>query len=105
MSHIRLITTPRAERDIDEHALFIAGNNLNAGLRFLDAIDHARAELARYPEIGAPWRSDSRALSEIRAWPVPRFEHWLIFYRLDGGDLTIIRVLHGARDIPTILQE
>jgi len=37
-----LTTTPQAERDIDEHALFIAGDNLDAGLRFLDAIDHAR---------------------------------------------------------------
>lgn len=34
MRRIRLITTPRAQRDIDEHALFIAGENLDAGLRF-----------------------------------------------------------------------
>ena len=61
MKHTRLITTPRAERDIDEHALFIAGDNLDAGLRFLDAIDHARNELARHPEIGAARRALERA--------------------------------------------
>ena len=105
MRRIRLITTPRAQRDIDEHALFIAGENLDAGLRFLGAIDHARAELVRHPEIGAARRFDSPALSKLRVWPVPRFEHWLIFYRLDDNKLTVVRVLHGARDIPSILKK
>jgi len=105
LKRIRLITTPRAQRDIDEHALFIAGENLDAGLRFLDAIDHARAELTRHPEIGAPRRFDSPALSELRVWPIPRFEHWLIFYQIDASNLTVIRVLHAARNIPSILQE
>jgi toxin ParE1/3/4 len=105
VSRIRLITTPRAQRDIDEHALFIARENLDAGLRFLDAIDRARTELARHPEIGAPRRFDSPTLSSLRVWPIPRFEHWLIFYRVDDSKLTVIRVLHGARDIPNILEE
>ena len=105
MKRIRLITTPRAQRDIDEHALFIAGKNVDAGLRFLDAIDHARSELARHPKIGAPRRFDSPALSGFRVWPVPRFDRWLIFYLVDGDTVTIVRVLHSARDIPSILKD
>ena len=105
MRRIRLITTPRAQRDIDEHALFIAGENFDAGLRFLDALDQARAALARHPEIGAPQRFQSPALSDFRFWPVPHFERWLIFYRADGETVTVVRVLHSARDIPGILEE
>jgi toxin ParE1/3/4 len=101
----RLVTTPLAQDDIDEHALFIAGDNLAAGLRFLDAIDRARDELARHPEIGAVPRFASPALSCLRVWPVPRFEHWLIFYRIDDETLTVVRVIHGARDIPTVLEQ
>ena len=105
MRRLRLVTTPRAQDDIDDHAAFIAGDNLDAGLRFLDAINHARAELARHPEIGAARRFDSPALSGLRVWPVPHFEHWLIFYRIDQETLTVVRVLHGARDLPTALNE
>jgi len=105
VSPIRLITTPRAQREIDDHALFIAGNNLDAGLRFLDAIDHARSELARYPEIGAARRFDSPTLSNLRVWPLPRFERWLIFYRLDADEPTVVRVLHSARDVASILDD
>ena len=102
MSH-RLIITPRAQDDIDEHAAFIAGDSLDAGLRFLDAIEHARNELATHPEIGAERRFDSPALSGLRVWPVPHFQNWLIFYRLNDETLTVVRVLHGARDIPMAL--
>ena len=70
MRRLRLVTTPIAQNDIDEHARFIAGDNLDAGLRFLDTIDRARDELAGHPEIG-PRRFDSPALSGLRVWPVP----------------------------------
>ena len=50
MRHLRLVTTPLAQDDIDEQALYIAGENLEAGLRFLDAIDRARYELCRLPQ-------------------------------------------------------
>ncbi len=48
-------------------------------------------------------RFDSPALSGLRMWPVPHFEHWLIFYIPTDTAVQIVRVLHGARDLPTIL--
>lgn len=105
MNSARFIITSAAEFDIDEHAAFIAGDNLEAGLRFLDAIELARDELAHHPEIGAQQEFDSPALSGLRIWPVPRFERWLIFYRFEGDTVTVVRVLHSARDIPRALEE
>ena len=105
MKHLRVFATPRAQDDIDEHAIHIAGDNLDAGLRFLDAIDHARSELAHLPEIGSARRFDPPALSGLRVWPVPRFENWLIFCRIDEQALTVVRVLHGARDLQAALDE
>jgi len=105
VKHLRVLTTPRAQADIDEHAFYIAGDKLDAGLRFLDAIDHARNELARLPEIGSARRLDSPALSGLRVWPVPRFGNWLIFYRIDEQILTVVRVLHGASDLQAALDE
>jgi toxin ParE1/3/4 len=105
VKNLLVLTTPRAQDDIDEHAFYIAGDKLDAGLRFLDAIDHARNELARLPKIGSARRFDSPALSSLRVWPVPRFANWLIFYRIDEQTLTIVRVLHGASDLPAALDE
>ncbi|MBM3994705.1 MAG: type II toxin-antitoxin system RelE/ParE family toxin [Planctomycetes bacterium] len=35
---------------------------------------------------------------------VPRFRKYLVFYRVDDDVIDIIRVLHSARDLPTILE-
>lgn len=105
MKCARLRTTPRAQDDIDEYAFAIAGDNLDAGIRFLDAIDHARDELSRHPEIGVACRFDLPALSGLRVWPVPRFENWLLFDRIQEDTVTVVRVLHGTRDIPPVLDQ
>lgn len=67
--------------------------------RFLDAVEKAVADLAGMPGMGAPWQSPLMRLAGIRAWPVPGFRKWLIFYREVSGELEVLRVLHGARDL------
>ncbi len=54
---------------------------------------------------GAARRSDSPAPSGFRVRPVPRFDRGLISDRVDGEIVTVVRVLHSARDIPSILEE
>jgi len=41
----------------------------------------------------------------LRRRPVRGFENFLIFYRESGGRVEIIRVLHGARDIESLLED
>ena len=57
--------------------------------------------LAASPEAGAlcGFTGESR---EVRKWPVQGFPNLLIFYRLDGDYLHIVRVLHGSRDAESI---
>jgi plasmid stabilization system protein ParE len=61
--------------------------------------------LAQWPEVGPRYQSNRAELSEMRFWPVRRFTNYLIFYRVTGRlhRLQIIRVLHGARDVPQML--
>ena len=87
MSRLRLFTTPHAQDEIDEHAAFIAGENFDAGVRFLDAIEHACNALSHHPEIGVERQFDSAGLFRLRVWPVPHFERWLLFYRVDDETL------------------
>ena len=96
---------PEARADVDDSASFIAGHNLDAGLRFLAAFDQALTTLADYPNIGTPYEVTSAKLHGLRYWHVPRFESWLVFYLPREDSIEIVRVLHGARDIPRLFED
>jgi toxin ParE1/3/4 len=65
----------------------------------LDAID----ALAAMPGAGAPKLTDNLRLSGLRSWPVKGFDEFQVYYLMRPELLTIVRVLHGKRDIGTIL--
>jgi hypothetical protein len=44
-------------------------------------------------------------LAGLRVWPVGVFEEFRIFYVSDGELHTVLRVLHGKRDIGAILDD
>jgi len=44
-------------------------------------------------------------LNDLRKRSVKGFDSYLVFYRIDADMVEIIRVLHGARDIPSLLAE
>jgi toxin ParE1/3/4 len=100
----RIAIRPRADRDLDEHAAFIARDNLDAGRRFYDAAAQAFEQLATLPEMGSPRTFRNPALTGIRLWRLPSFERYLIFYRPIPDGIEVIRVLHAARDIDAILE-
>jgi toxin ParE1/3/4 len=101
----RIVIRPRADRDMDEHAEFIARNNLEAARRLYDAAAQAFDQLAAMPEMGSPRAFRNPSLSGLRLWRIPGFERHLIFYRPIQDGIEIIRVLHAARDIDAILEQ
>jgi plasmid stabilization system protein ParE len=42
---------------------------------------------------------------DLRKCSVDGFADILVFYRVDADMVEVIRVLHGARDLPSILRE
>lgn len=54
----------------------------------------AEDRLAMFPHLG-PARPD--LTPDLRLWPVGDY---LIFYRIEPERLVIVRILHGARDLP-----
>ena len=73
--------------------------------RFLDAVESTIERLSRAPGIGAPKRLANPLLAGFRSWPVPGFPAMRIYYTHTGGELRIVRVLHGKRDIHPLLEE
>ena len=101
----RLVIRPTADREVEEHATFIARDNESAALRFTEAVQSAFERLLEFPSIGAIRSFRNKQLEGLRAWPIPGFKNYLIFYRIESDWIEIIRVLHGARDLEAALLE
>ena len=54
----RIIITPRASQDIDEHFTYIAQNNHDAALQFFDTVRQTFAKLAQMSGMSPPLSSN-----------------------------------------------
>ncbi len=89
-----------AEDDLTEAFLCIGGDSPTAAERLLDSVEEATRFLVDHPNAGRLRQFRSPLARGVRSWPTPGFPNHLIFYRVSGNDIEIIRVLHGARDLP-----
>ena len=88
--------TPAASGDLLEIWHYIAQDNLEAADRFLDTINEKCQLLAERPEMG-PDRSDLG--QHVRSFAV---RDYLIYYLPIKNGIEVLRVIHGARDIPSV---
>lgn len=97
MNRFRL--APEACQDIEEILAYIAKGSPNAAVRVRQVfLDRCRL-LAEHPYIGHR-RDDLTTRKDVLFWPV---YFYLIIYRPDAQPLEILRVLHGRRDVASIL--
>jgi toxin ParE1/3/4 len=99
----QVIRTPRAEQDLEEIAIHIGQKNHQAALRFLHAAERAFELLAHMPGIGSPWETTNPKFLDLRFHRIRRYKNYLIFYKLTSDAIVVIRVLHGSRDLETLL--
>ena len=87
-----------ADRDIEEIWKFIALDSPTAATKVEDDIHAAMKLLATQPLMGHQRRDipDDR----YRFWPVYSY---VIAYRIEGGTLLVVRVVHGARNLRKVL--
>jgi plasmid stabilization system protein ParE len=91
--------TDEANRDLEGIWVYIATDNFDAADRVYDKIQADIQKLSIHPGMGHS-RADSPS-REYRFWSVYSY---LIVYRYDDSELAVIRVIHGARDIGSILR-
>lgn len=90
---------PAAVQDIEEIGDYIHAENPPAAGRLIAALRERCGHIADAPRGGVP---------RPTLWPGLRsiaFQRYVIFYTADGDEVRIERILHGARDISTILEE
>jgi len=90
---MRVVFSVLAERDLQGIADYIAADNLRRALAFVRELRVHCARIAaaplawpERPELGAGIRSSSHG-------------RYVIFFRVRQGQLLIVRILHGARDL------
>jgi toxin ParE1/3/4 len=94
---------PRAQLDIDDAIdRYLEEAGAGAAVRFADAVVEAFDLLERNPGLGSP--REGFGLPGLRAWPMRPWPY-LVFYIRGPRVLDLVRVLHGARDIPATLAE
>jgi len=88
-----------ARRDLVEHFVYLAENaGFDTAERFLVNAEFSFNDLSRQPLIGAPLTLKHEELAGMRKWRVKDFDNHLIFYVPRSDGVSIVRVLHGARD-------
>ena len=101
----KILITPKASQDIDDHFAYIHQNNIDSALRFFDAVRETLAKLAKMSAVGRLYPVNNQRLEGLRRWQVKGFENYLIFYLTSEGSIKIVRILHAARDIEEILKD
>jgi len=93
----RLLKRPEAESDLDEIWWYIAQDSPHNADRFLDRIQERCLALADYPQMGT---SREELKAGLRSQPIGNY---LIFYFSLEDGVDIVRVIHGSRDIESLL--
>lgn len=88
----------QAEADLTDIWLQVALDNVDAADSLLNRINAQLALISRNPEIGR-FRPEIRM--DLRSFPVGSY---VLLYRIESEGIYIVRVIHGARDLPNHVQ-
>jgi toxin ParE1/3/4 len=90
---------PRAAADLDDIWYYVAreSGSVDVANRLIDSITDRFYLLSRHPYLGRPRDDDFGPGS--RSFPVGEY---VIVYCVEDGDVLILRVAHGRRDIAAL---
>lgn len=100
MKRLRIRFSEAAITDIIEQSDWYwqrSGEALSA--RWDQEIDSVIQQILRNPEAGARCSFHSAELVRLRRASIEGFPKHLIFYRISDNEISVLRVLHGARDL------
>jgi len=82
-------------------AYFASDVTPELSIRFEKSVMATFERIMDRPEIGR--RRTDLAHPEIRSLTINGFENYIVFYRLRKNEVFFARLLHGARDLPSLL--
>jgi plasmid stabilization system protein ParE len=104
MNRAKLRLTEVAVSDIQEQADWYEQRSDHAlARRWENEVTAALIRIERHPRSGAKCSFSAYELQEIRRMSVTGFPRHLIFYRAKKEEIRILRILHGTRDLESLL--
>jgi antitoxin ParD1/3/4 len=96
----KYILAPEALEDLQSIQDYISLDSVTAADRQIDRLLETFEQLARWP--GRGHRRADMGDRPVRFWPEGSY---LIVYREESSPLQIVAILHGARDVPTVIRD
>ncbi len=75
--------------------------NPDAAERFCAAVERALRLLSQHPQLGA--KAGYAHAPQVRKWVLRSFSNYLLFYLENAGEVRMVRLLHGAQDLPSLI--
>lgn len=91
-----LIISPQAEQDLVDIWLYIADDSPANADQFLNHLTEQAQLFVTLPKSG---KARPELAQDLRSFPV---EKYILFYREQGSNIELVRVLHAARDIDAV---
>jgi toxin ParE1/3/4 len=95
---MRLVFRPEAEADLAEIHDHFAQDSPARAQRFIALLRDRCAPLRQFPEMG---RMRDDLLPGLRSLPVDRY---VVIYRVLGDAVEIVTIVHGSRDVDTLVR-
>lgn len=103
MKKPRLVFSDAAVADIlDQADWYRTQSGRPLALRWERAVASAIKDVIRHPASGSPCTFSSPELQGVRRTLIPKFHKHLLFYRFTEGEVFVLRVVHGARDLESL---
>jgi toxin ParE1/3/4 len=96
---VRYRLSAEAQDDLDAIGDYILQDNPARAASFIDELISRFARIAERPRT---FRARDELMPGLRS---AAHGNYLIFFRIEGNLVKIIRVLHGARDLPKLLKQ
>ena len=95
----RLLRTEQAQQDLEGILDYLDTQSTEAADRFADKFDRTCALYSDHPQMGTSAEAYATDLRHFTVW------NYAIFYRPIAEGIELIRIIHGARDIPNLFVE
>ena len=96
-----VLVSPQVKTELDDIWLYIAGESASPEVadRVIDGITETFRQLSKHPNLGRR-RDDLRhGLRSVISGS------YVVIYRFEGEDVLILHVVHGRRDIKTVISQ
>jgi toxin ParE1/3/4 len=91
---------PVAEEDLVEILSYVGSDNPSAAISLQEAFERSFLLLCRHPRMGRI--PEEEELNRI-GYRYIVVENYLVFYTVEGDEIVVHRIVHGARDYLSIL--